>query len=286
MRVLQDTWRIARFDLMTLIRTKRALVALLIYLAGALATGGALVWVENQFGDKIQMARNAIDTADALSSIKADAPKAYEAFATITGGDEATARHLLHMPLVLLGFFWTTLTFLPLLIALVSYDIVNSEVNQRSARFVLLRTSRLSLLLGKMLSHLLLFLAVTVAANVALFVYAWVELPAFDLLPAAGLLLRFWLLTVPFGFCYIALAALVSSLVDGAGLSMAIMVGVLIGLGILSSSNDVGFLSPSYYKMMLWSPSLLTVMGGGLAFVVFGLLFLGGASARLRWRDL
>ncbi len=286
MRVLQDTWRIARFDLMTAIRTRRALVALLIYLAGALATGGALVWVENQFGDKIQTARTAIDASEAMASMQADAPNVYEGLASITGGDEAIARHLLHMPLVLLGFFWTTLTFLPLLIALVSYDIVNSEVNQRSARFILLRTSRTSLLLGKMLSHGLLFLAVTVAANVALFLYAWMKLPTFDLLPAAGLLLRFWMLTIPFGFCYIALAALVSSLVDGGGLSMAVMVGVLIGLGVLSSSADLGFLSPSFYKLNLWSPKLLDVLGSALAFLAFGLIFLGGASARLRWRDL
>lgn len=286
MRVLQDTWRIARFDLMTAIRTKRALVALLIYLAGALATGGVLVWVETQFGDKIQMARTAIDTADAMSSIKADAPKAYEALSTITDGDEAMARHLLHMPLVLLGFFWTTLTFLPLLVALVSYDIVNSEVTNRSARFVLLRTDRLSLLLGKMLSHGLLFLAVTIAANLALFIYAWMKLPTFDLLPAAGLLLRFWLLTVPFGFCYIALAALVSSLVDGAGMSMTVMVGVLIALGILSTSADLGFLSPSSFKLGLWSPEFLKMLGSALAFVGFGAIFLGGAYARLRWRDL
>jgi len=284
-RVLQDTWRIARFDLMTAIRTKRALVALLIYLAGALATGAALVWVETEFGDKIQMARTAIDTAAAMSAFKSDAPKAYEALATLTGGDEEMARHLLHMPLVLLGFFWTTLTFLPLLIAMVSYDLVNGEVNHRSARFVLLRTSRLSLLLGKMLSHGLLFLATTIAANVALFVYAWVRLPAFDLLPAAGMLVRFWILTVPFGFCYISLAALVSSWIDGAGLSMTVTVGLLIALGILSSS-DVGFLSPSAYKLGLWSPRLADAILSAVAYLAFGAVFLGGAFARLRWRDL
>ena len=186
----------------------------------------------------------------------------------------------------MLGFFWTTLTFLPLLIALVSHDIVNSEVNHRSARYVLLRTSRLSLLAGKMVSHGLLFLAVTVAANVALFAYAWIRLPVFDLLPAAGQLLRFWLLTIPFGFCYIALAALVSSLVDGAGLSLAVMVGVLIGLGILSGQDTIGYLSPSAWKLGLWSPGILSAIGHAAAFLAFGAAFLAGTYARLRGRDL
>jgi ABC-type transport system involved in multi-copper enzyme maturation permease subunit len=283
---LRDVLILARFDLATAIRTRRALAALLIYLAGALLTGGILVWVEVQWGDKIAMARTAIDAAAAAASMKADAPDAYKALSTLAGGDEELVRHMLHLPLVVLGFFWTTLTFLPLLVALVSHDIVNAEVRNRSARFVLLRTTRTTLLVAKMLSHGVLFLAVTMAANLALFVYAWVQLPSFEPLAVAPWLLRYWLLTLPFGLCYIALTALVSSLVDSGGLALAAMVGVLIGLGILSSSDVVGFLSPSWWKVGLWSPSLLKVTAHGAAFLAFGGLFLGAAWARLRWRDL
>lgn len=286
MGALHDTWILARFDLGTAIRTRRALMALLIYLAAALALGGALVYLETEMGDKIALLRSTLDTAAVASTLQSDGPNAYQKMAEFLGGDEEMVRHMIHLPLVVLGFFLTTLTFLPLLVALVSHDIVNSEVRNRSARFVLLRTSRTVLLLGKMLSHGILFLAVTVAANLALFAYAWVRLPGFEPLAVAPWLLRYWILTVPFGLCYIALTALVSSLVDAGGLALAVMVGVLIGLGMLSSSDVVGFLSPSWWKLGLWSPSLLTVTGHALVFLAFGALFLGAAWVRLRWRDL
>ncbi|NOZ02057.1 MAG: ABC transporter permease subunit [Deltaproteobacteria bacterium] len=280
---LKQAWLIAKFDMGTALRTRRALAAVLLYTLVALATGAILVFIDMKLGRQFQTIRAATDLASHAGD---KVPSLDEVLSFFLHGDKEMARHLLDLPLVVAGFFWVTLTFLPYLVALVSFDIVNSEVRNRSARFVLLRCPRTVLLAGKMLSHGTLFLAVTVISNVALFAYAWSELPGFPIARAGLLLFEYWLITIVFGFCYLSLAALVSSLIDSGGLSLVVLFIVLVAMGTLSMNNTIGFLSPSYFKLGLWSPRLMDVAQNLLAFAGFGCVFLGLAWVRLHRRDL
>jgi len=283
MGFLRQTWLVARFDLGTALRTRRALAAVLLYTLVALGTGAVTVWIDLELGRHFETVRATTDLASAASD---KVPSLEEALSFFLGGDVDMARHLLDLPLVVAGFFWVTLTFMPFLVALVSFDIVNSEVRNRSARFVLLRCPRFALLAGKMTSHGILFLAVTVLSNAALFIYAWYRLPDFPAARAGLLLMQYWAVAVVFGFCYLSLAALVSSLVDSGGLAMVALFIALIALSILSLSDQAGFLSPSFYKLGLWSPRFLDVAGSLGAFTGFGAVFLGLTWLRVWRRDL
>ncbi len=278
--VVRQAWLIARFDLGTSLRTRRALLALMLYGLVAVGTGVVTVAIE-------QKVREEVAAQVAGPGTAAQAAAAAEAALTFfLGGDRDLARHLLDMPLVVAGFFWVTLTFLPFLVALSSHDLVNAEVRNRSARFVLLRAPRGALLAGKVASHGLLFLGVTVASSAALFAYAWWSLPEFPLVRGGLLLARFWAFTAVYGLCCLSLAALVSSLVDSAGRSLIGLVVVVVGLHVLALNDTVGFLSPFWHKAGLWSPRPGEVAAGLAAFLAFAAVFLGGACARLRWRDL
>jgi ABC-type transport system involved in multi-copper enzyme maturation permease subunit len=277
---LRDAAVVALFDLGTALRTRRALVAVALYALGAIITGAILVKIQAAIAEPLAMAQNAASLA-----ADGDVPDLDRTLGFLLGGDTELARHLLKIPLVVLGFFWVTLSFLPFLVALVSHDIVNSEVRNRSARFVLLRTSRASLLLGKMLSHGALFLGVTVVSNLVLFVYAWIRVPGFEAGLAGIWLVKFWFFTIIYGYCWLALAALVSSLVDSGGLALAALVVVMGILGLIAMSESVGFLSPSYYKGGLWSPRWGTVLVSLGAFLGFGTLFLASAWVRVQRRD-
>lgn len=287
MNTLAKTWRIARFDFSTSLRTKRALLATLIYALGTFAIGGFLIWLQVKTGDMVQMAKLTIAGQGGISDGQA-AQLASKAIgkAIDHGVDPAFLEHLMQIPLVVLGFFFVAQTFLPPLIAFMSYDIVNSEVRNRSARFVVLRSPRVALLAGKMVSHGLLFLAVTVLSNVILFGYAWHKLPDFPVTIALLWLLRFWLFTIIIGFCYLSLVTLVSSLVDSGALSLVVMILVLIGLGIVSSIGSIAFLSPSFYKWGLWSQNLGDVATSIVAYLVFGWIFIGLSWLRMAGRDL
>ena len=281
---LKQIWCIARFDLGTALRTKRALAATLLYGLIAMGTGGVLVWLEVKI-------RTYADTAEGLVRVAAtadgwDGPSSLEeVIAFLLGGDKELAAHLLGIPLVVYGFFWVSLTFLPYLIAIVSHDMVNAELRNRSVRFSLLRTSRGAFLSGKVLAQLILLTAVTVISNLLLLAVAWVQLPAFDPGPALLYLGQYWIYTIVFSLCWIGLTALVSSLVESAGLALMLLFVALIGLSILSFHDDFGLLSPGAWKIGLWKPGL-EALGSLAAFASFGAVFLAGAWGALRWRDL
>jgi hypothetical protein len=267
-----------------MIRTRKAIAAVVLYALGAMATGAALVWLDSEIGDKLRMAR---DLADIQAVASAHGSGMVEGLSKLAGGDQDLILHLLHVPLVVIGFFFATLGFLPLMIALISHDIVNAEVRQRSARLVLLRCPRGALLAGRMLSHGLLLLAVTIVSSATLFAYAWVRLPSFDAVAAAGYMVEFWFLTLAFGFCYLSLAALVSSLVDGGVTSLIVTVVVLIAFAKLSLYDEpLSWLSPSHWKLGLCSPRVADVAASVAAFLGFGALFFAGAGLRLKRRDV
>lgn len=277
--VVRQAWLIARFDLGTSLRTRRALLALLLYGLVAVGTGVAAVAIERKV-------REEVAAHAAQPGMEAQAAAAAEAALTFfLGGDRDLARHLLDMPLVVAGFFWVTLTFLPFLVALSSHDLVNAEVRNHSARFVLLRAPRGALLAGKVASHGLLFLGVTVASNAALLAYAWWNLPDFPVVRSGLLLARFWAFTAVYGLCCLSLAALVSSLVDSAGRSLIGLFVVVVGLHVLALNDSLGVLSPFAHKAGLWSPRVGEVAASLATLLAFAIVFLGGAYARLRGRD-
>lgn len=281
---LRQVWTIARFDLGTALRTKRALAATLLYGLIAMGTGGVLVWLEVKIGGYAKTAEGLAQMAATTENF--DGPKSLEeVIAFLLGGDKELALHLLGIPLVVYGFFWVSLTFLPYLIAIVSHDMVNAELRNRSVRFSLLRTGRGAFLAGKVVAQLLLLTAVTVISNLLLLAIAWIQLPSFDPGPALLYLGQYWLYTIVFSLCWIGLTALVSSMVESAGLALMLLFVALIGLSILSFHDSLGWLSPGAWKLGLWKPGM-DALSSLAAFAGFGALFLSGAWAALRWRDL
>ncbi len=281
---LRQTWTVARFDLGTALRTKRALAATLLYGVIAMATGGVLVWLEVKLGAYANTAEG-IAQAAAVAEGWEGPSSIEEVIAAMLGGDKELAAHLLGIPLVVYGFFWVTLTFLPYLVAIVSHDMVNAELRNRSVRFSLLRTSRGVFLAGKVVAQILLLTAVTVVSNLLLLAVAWLELPSFDPGPALLYLGQYWLYTVVFALCWIGLTALVSSLVESAGLALMLPFVALIGLSNLSCPGSLGFLSPGAWKIGLWKPGMDAVKSLA-AFAGFAAVFLAAAWSVLRWRDL
>jgi hypothetical protein len=280
----KQSWCVARFDLSTALRTKRALAATLLYGVIAMATGGVLVWLEVKIGAYTSTAEGLAQAAAAAEGW--DGPNSLEeVIAAMLGGDKELAAHLLGIPLVVYGFFWVTLTFLPYLVAIVSHDMVNAELRNRSVRFSLLRTSRGAFLAGKVIAQLLLLTAVTVVSNLLLLGVAWLQLPSFDPGPALLHLGQYWLYTIVFSLCWIGLTALISSLVESAGLALMVLFVTLIGLSILSFHDTFGVLSPGAWKLGLWRPGL-DALRSLAAFAGFGAVFLAAAWSVLRWRDL
>lgn len=279
-----DAWKIARFDLETALRTRRLVLWLALYLLVALITAMVLVKIETSVGDQVQTLR-------ALAQVPADgsdeeANKFLKGLSFLTGGDTEIALRMIRLPLIVTGFFWSILTFLPALILLTSHDMINGEVRHRSTRFVLLRTTRTALLVGKTLSHLLLAVIATLLANLVVLAYAWFRLPAFPVLDTAWMLFLFFTLAIPYALCWVSLTALVSSLQDSGPRSLITLGVLLVVFQVLSLNPDIGFLSPLSHRLGLWSGQWLKVGLTVGVYLLFSAVFWAATWFRMTRRDL
>lgn len=279
------TLTLARFEVGTLLRNRRAVAALLLYALFTLAAGAALVWLESVLRDPLKMAEMVASASKGSSTW--DGPRSLEeAVAMMLGGDKALAARMMGVPLVIHGFFFVALSFLPFLVALTSHDLLNTDLRAGAHRFVLLRVPRGVLLAGRVVAHLALLVGVTVAANVVLLAFALWKIPAFDVGAALLTLARYWGSTVVWGLPWLALAALVSAVVDAPGLSLLALLGAMIALGLAGRYEGFEWVTPSYFKAGLWRWSLVDVATSLAAFAAFTAVFLGGAWAVLTRRDL
>lgn len=273
---LNQAFKIARFDLGTAVRTKKAFVGILLYAGLALLVAAIWTFLQNKI-----MAEPGF-----TESMAASKDRMLEAVQMKLGADKALIQHLASLPVAVMTFFWLTQSFLPVLIAVLSSDILNREVRTKSARFVLLRASRTSLFIGKVLSHGLLLLIAAILSWMVFVIYVTINLNGFDLVAAMPSILMFLGFTLVCGFCYLGLTALVSSLIDGSGVTILVTFLILMAFASLSQSDTVGWISPSFYRYRLWSPEITEILIGLGAYVGFGALFFAGAWQRLVRRDV
>jgi len=247
------------------------------YAIFALAAAAMLVWVEQQAGAKL----HDIGKASTLTHSPA------RVLSKLLHGDaQDILPYLLRQPLFVVGYFLLTLWFLPYLIALVSFDMVNAQVRSQFLRFELLRTSRTNLFLGRFLAHWVLILTVTALAEFVVLGYVWSRLPNAHFIESGLLMVRYWAFTAVFSLCYLALTALVSTMVNGGVLSLVVLLIAIQFLGVLSMHQDLGFLSPAWYKFGLLSPRPHVVAINLLVFMGFAVLFLLAGWIYFDRRDL
>ncbi len=292
MEAVRETLIIAGHELRHAVRTTRAILFLLIYALVSIVAGAIMVWaiseIHAQLGAQLGVASGlgAMDLQD-------EKTKLYRELMTFLVGDEEQASYLTAIPMVVLFFFWGTRNFLPWLAVLMGYDQVSGELQNRSTRYLLLRARRGSMVLGKVLSLLALLIGLTVVTNVLVFTFAAVTLEGFELRVAALHLVRFWLLTLPIGLCWIALMSLISSSFRSPYISL------LVGLTALVCSGVVGWMAriveplsalrwlvPWHYGGYLLSHRFSDQLFGVSGFLAFALLFTAASYLVLRRRDV
>jgi ABC-type transport system involved in multi-copper enzyme maturation permease subunit len=210
--------------------------------------------------------------------------------------DTAMAEALAQVPLVVLVVFKVTLFFLPAYVALMGFDQISGEVGPRSIRYLTVRARRSSLLLGKFLSQASLLLGLVLLIDLAIFLYAKVTNPDFTFWALALGLLKYWVAALVFSLAYLALTTFCSAIFRSPAVSLVFNFILLLTFWLMdtvgrafedqSAVEYLRFLSPSYYSANLLHPDVAKFGVSGAAYVVFAMIFLGGAYAVLRARDL
>jgi ABC-type transport system involved in multi-copper enzyme maturation permease subunit len=299
---LNDALRIARFDLRESIRTRRALVLALLYalvsaissyiyikivglsdaaesFAGALVVDGrADQAAQAQAGAVVELAQNT----------------AYQSLLKLlAGGDPAIAAHLGTYPAMVLIFVWFSLTFLPWLIALTSYDFIAGDLHHRTIRFLLLRTTRGAYVLGKLLSQVLLIIVIAGLSMLPVLLLGLALVRDFDLPGTAAALLATWPILVFFALGVLGPIALASQLVRTPAAARALALLLLIALWALSLAALAGqpfelldHLTPFHYKVGFFRPDLADRLLTALACVALAAGYTALGFLRFRRRDL
>lgn len=272
MELAGEIWEFTRTELARLFRSGKGLVLLVLFglVEGA---GGALYALlsKSAFGQLLSAGLLAFNGAS----------------------DRAMAEHLMGIPVPILWAWTSMVVVLPTLILLMGYDQVSGELATRSVRYLAFRSRRESWALGKAAAQLLALAGLTLIVDVVVLGFSLVSVPNIEAGPALFWTLALWALTLVYGFAYVALVTMVSSLFRSPFLSLAAGAALLLVLFIarlltswIDAIHPLRFLLPGTYSDGLLSPNASAVLLSAAALLGFAAVFLAGAITSLRVRDL
>jgi ABC-type transport system involved in multi-copper enzyme maturation permease subunit len=300
--VLRTLIEIARHELVVALRTRRALMGAALYL-GAASIGG-LVYARivrriEQAAIGVIQSQSGMDSSQAAETLRLNAESTYHDLLAWFAGIpiEELAPSLVGSP-VLPMFLWCSLSFLPFLILLTSFDQLASDLQARSLCYSTLRARRAEIVLGKALAHAVIFIVLTAASSVVLLLIAGSAFASGSFSEAVPGMLRLWLLLIPFGLTYLGLTSFcsVTARQPFSALLLAIGIAALLRmfswLGSLPEGHRLAllrpleWLSPAIHQGGFWRAGLAAPAGSALAYLVIGAAFLVLAAWQLERRDL
>jgi ABC-type transport system involved in multi-copper enzyme maturation permease subunit len=285
---------VATFDLLESLRSRKAIVAVLLYLAGALAGSAMFIQVlhaiqerlREQFGDGVDMSK--------LMESPGMARVARE-----LSGDPKVAEAIMNIPPLALFYGLMAMNFVPLLVLLTSSDAISGDVFSGSVRYSLFRVDRLSWAVGKLIGQTsLMVVGVLVgAAGCWLTGAIWLEGMAHG--DTAWWLFRVAGRTSVYGFAYLGVAMCASQLTRtnarARGLALLLMFLCSLAGGLLRTHfvnksapgffNALSKLFPNSHSLYLWHPELFEQGTAILALLAIGLGFFALGFWRFARRD-
>lgn len=297
-RLLQS----ALFELFDAVRSRRALVLIILYLIVSLLTMGgtitALGKMEDQLADTLGIEQ--VEGKSGLVSATLWKSKPFQRLARHVVDDSLIYDDIVGRHPAELLYAWLVFLFVPLMTVLFTSNRVAGDVRSGAVRYMLTRVTRLEWSLGKYLGNAVLILAgLLVGAVAAWGVAAWklsgADIPA--LLPAmVGWSLKAWILSL----AWLGMALGVSHLfktpgkADGVALMMLFVFSVASGvLGLISKfegfAAKLSFLTslfPSGVEDALWRASFAPVALASLWLITLGLFYLSLGYARFARRDV
>lgn len=284
---VRDAVLVAGFDLRESLRTRRAVVLVLLYLLIACAASGIYVQIVREVTSRM----DAFGMQAELAETAALQDEGYRMLLLFfAGGDGVLADHLATYPVMVLIFAWTSLAFLPWFIALTSYDQIAGDLHQRTIRYAALRTTRGAYVSGKLLGQAALLAGVAGLGMLPVFVIGAIYLPDFDALATIVALLSTWPITVVCALGFLGVVSLGSQLCRTPGAARAAALGLLLLIWMLSLQSGawawLGVLSPWYWKPGLFQPGVLDRLIAALGCLGLCAGYTGLGFLRFRRRDL
>ena len=279
---------VAASYLKTSLRSGAGVIFLVLSMLVGLFLAGIAVWPIEQ----LQQASNQDAAAAFREAVDKWGPGVLGAFADVR---HEAAHYLLHtQPALMSVFLSMLLAFLPFLASLAGFNQTSGDIGSRGLRYLLCRTERANIFLGRAIATYLFTLSVMtlVIATVALYTVVKVGFyPASDVLLWLG---RGWLASALFLLPWVALAAWISAMMEIPFLSLVIMeVGLLVWVILvwqlgknIEQAKYAAYAMPWGWRMWLLDPSIGRVLAGAAAMLGFTGIFTWLGLRHFDKRDL
>lgn len=301
MNDLRQIWRVACHEWFDALRSRRALVVLLLYMAAAVCNMhwsiNLLHKLETELVTLLQLPPS--DRAGVVSTTLWKSKPFQRIMKQMAQNDgvlkDITGKHPVELIYAWFAFFYT-----PLLVVLVAGNRIAEDIGSGAVRYVIFRTSRVSWTLGKFIGQTLMIGLALLLSGAGAYAVAKYRLmgsgtPDF-FMNIVQWSVRAWIFSIP----YLGLAMGLSHLTRSA--SKATVMGIIAITACFVSSllirhftTDIGWraylpylgaLIPDAHKMHLWRNAAAPLVTGATYLITLGFCYLLAGYAVFRKRDV
>ena len=296
MKSLARIVRSAVCELGSAIRTRRALVILVLYLAASILTMYSMISVlgkmETQLAETLQL-----PTDDGKSGVVSTAlwkSRPFQRIVKAIVGDELVYADIsgLHpAELIYAGFAFF---YVPILTILIGSNRVADDLHSGAVRYMITRVTRFEWSLGKYIGNAFLMLPALLAGALAAWIVASIRLAgadSFALLPpmlvwaVKGWLFSLAFLGVALGISHLTHSGSKATAFGVIALVVCYVVPKLLSHYFPSVAGTVNLLSPYTVERSLWRASFQPVAGAAVWLLALGLCYLTAGYAFFAGRD-
>lgn len=298
---LRDIWVIGRYELSEAVRSRRAVVLLVLFVAGGMLACNSVVSSIHKAESEIAEALGLPTSSSA--GIVTDALWKHKVFRRIMSrviGDRQVAMELLSVPPMAMVFAFLAFTFTPLLVMLTTSSRISEEIGTGSVRYVAVRTSRLAWIFGKFLGQsFMLIVALMLSAAGAWCIFRF-RLADMDILAMSQAMVvyawKVWL----YSLAFVGLAIGVSQVTRSANKAMCLGYLIWFGLTVLSIMGHtrinhgaagqawqlVLMLIPMGHRMDMWRLDIAHQVQGAFFLISLGMMYMMAGYAFLSRKDI
>lgn len=301
MNGMRQLWRVACYEWFDALRSRRAVVVLLLYMAAAVCNMhwsiNILHKLENELATMLQLPQS--ERTGVISTALWKSKPFQRMMREMAENDlvlqDITGKHPVELIYAWFAFFYT-----PLLVVLVAGNRIAEDIGSGAVRYVIFRTSRASWSLGKWVGQTLMIGVALLLSGVGAYAVAKCRLAGsgtpdlfLNMVQWSG---RAWIYSIP----YLGLAMGLSHLTRSASKAtvtgiIAITVCFVLSVLVRHFSTDTGWgavlpilglLIPDGHKMYLWRNAVAPLVTGSVYLVTLGLCYLLAGYAVFRKRDV
>ena len=301
MNGLRQMWRVACYEWFDALRSRRALVVLLLYLAAAVCNMhwsiNLLHKLESELATVLQLPKS--ERTGVISTTLWKSKPFQRMMKEMTQNDlvlkDITGKHPVELIYAWFAFFYT-----PLLVVLVAGSRIAEDIGSGAVRYVIFRTSRASWSLGKFLGQALMIFLALILSGAGAYAVAKYRLAGSGTPDLFVNMIQWSARAWVFSFPYLGLAMGLSHLTKSA--SKATVMGIIAitacfvvtillrhftaDTGWRSYLPYLGVLVPEDHKMYLWRNAAAPLVTGSVYLITLGFCYLLAGYAFFRKRDV